>query len=191
MKIINTISDTIGYTIDTYTMFSASDAIADDDWTDDTEIDSTAYVAELANHCAEILEWACNNDNFKAKFTATSSYSPNYYNFSTDNAELLIEFDDAKVLAYIKRNLPKFKEYLKDTFTSYSGFMSFVPNNWPEFWAEVNGSEAVAADRNWAIMLGWFMRESEILTEDDYIDAMNDHVSEAAYNHATNLTEEE
>jgi hypothetical protein len=191
MKTINTISDTIGYTIDSYTMFSPSDAIADDDWTDDTEIDGAAYVAELANHCAEILERACSDAKFKAKFTATGSYSPSYYNFSTDNAELLISFDDAKVLAYIYAHLVKFSDYLKENFTSYDGFSSFVPNNWTEFSRGFRTGDTIEADRNWAIMLGWYMRESEILTLDDYIDAMNDHVSEAAYNHATNLAEEE
>jgi len=191
MKTINTISDTLGYTIDTYTMFNPSDAIADDDWTDDTEFDHTAYLAELANYCAEELTRACSEAKFKAEFTATGSYSPNAYNFATDNAELLIEFDNDRVLAYIYAHLVKFSDYLKENFTSYDGFASFVPNNWTEFSRGFRIGDTIEADRNWAIMLGWYMRESEILTVDDYIDAMNDHVSEAAYNHATNLAEEE
>lgn len=191
MKTINTISETLGYTIDTYGMFNPDYYIDDDDWTDDTDFDHIAYVAELSNYCAEVIERACGYDfvKFKCRVSATGSFSPREYNFKTDNGELLIEFDDAKVLKYIKAHQDTFNEYLKNKFTSYDGFWSFVANNWPEFIAEMDNSTE-EHDRNWAIMLGWFLHHSEILTEDDYIDQMHEHASEAAYNCATNLRQE-
>jgi hypothetical protein len=194
MRTINTVSETIGYTIDTYGQFEP-DLWLDDseagEYGEDWDFDHTAYVADLANYCAETIERACSFDfvKFKLKATATGSYSPREYNFATDNAELLIEFDDRRVLDYVKRHLPEFRQYLKDTFTSYDGFMSYVPNDWAEFLGQAMGQtgDDIDRDRNWAIMLGWYLRHSEILTLDDYFDAMNDHASEAAYNNVTDV----
>lgn len=189
MKTINTISETLGYTIDTYGMFNPDGWLDDDpdlgEYGTDWDFDHTAYVASLSNFCAEILERHSGFAKFKATFTATSSYSPREYNFKTDNAELLIEFDDDKVLKHITTHQPEFDKYLKNTFTSYDGFMSFVANNWQEFVAEMLETTE-AHDRNWAIMLGWYMRR-EVLSEDDYIDEMNDNASEAAYNSVTDV----
>lgn len=190
MKTINTISDTLGYTIDTYGQFNPDGWLDDDEklgeYGTDWDFDHTAYVASLSNFCAEELERHASFAKFNAKFTTTSSYSPREYNFKTDNAELMIEFDDKTVMQYIRKHADEFKLMLKDRFTSYNGFMSFVPNNWPEFMAEAGGDSVVDADRDWAIMLGWYLQR-EVLSEDDYIDAMNDYASEAAYNSVTDV----
>lgn len=188
MKTIDTVSGTLGYTLDTYGVFSASDAIEDEDWTDDTEFDHKQYVKDLAEHQVDILN-NYTNDIVKS-FKVTGAYSPSYYNFSTDNSELQIELVGSKLLDYIKANLTEFKEYLNEEFTSRSGFSSFVPNNWTEFWYEANGSNKVDSDRAWAIMLGWYMRR-ELLTEDEYINEMYENLHEIAYNNASNLAEVE
>ena len=192
MKTINTISDTLGYTLDTYSTFSATKAIAEQDWADDTELDQAAYVADLANHQADLL----NNyaDDVARSFTCTGSYSPSEYNFATDNSELLIELDDYKLMDYINKHKPEFEQYLRDNFTSYDGFMSFVPNDWAEFSAELYTElyveDKIKADRNWAIMLGWYMHR-ELLTDEEYTEEMYDGLSELAYGNAKNLAEQE
>ena len=61
-------------------------------------------------------------------------YSPRYYNFETDKLELVIDCDVEALKTYcFKDNCGEFDLYLYDNFTSYDGFISFVPNNVKEF----------------------------------------------------------
>lgn len=60
-------------------------------------------------------------------------HSPCEYNFSTDKLEVEITLDWDKLLVYIQENCGAFNEYLHDNYTSRSGFVSFVPNNYNEF----------------------------------------------------------
>lgn len=66
-------------------------------------------------------------------------HSPKFYNFETDKVEIEIDCDWQRILdeARIKwRNT--FDEYLRENFTSYDGFWSFVPNNAGEFFANLD-----------------------------------------------------
>lgn len=191
MKTIQTISSTLGYTIDTYGQFDAGELL-DADWGDNTEFDNVAFVADLANYCAEFITEACKDyAGFEISVVADGSYSPREYNFSTDEAELSVRFEADKLMEYILKNKPAFEQYLKDTFTSVSGFHSYVPDNWAEFYAELKELDGqVDSDRDWAVMLGWYLKRA-VLTEEEYLDQMYEVVRECAYNHASNLKEEE
>lgn len=187
MKTISTISSVLGYTIDTYSYFDPWEAIADEDVGEDSEIDHVAYVADVANYCAEVLTKEA--DKILLEVTCTGSHSPREYNFSTDEAELLIRLNSARLGRYIDAHLAEFNEYLRETFTSYDGFWSYVPNNWRDFKRQLRAGGAIESDRNWAVMLGWYMRR-EVITEEQYVNAMYEQIGEAAYGNATNLVEE-
>ena len=61
-------------------------------------------------------------------------YSPKYYNFETDKLELVIDCDIEALEKYcFEDNCGDFDLYLCDNFTSYDGFISFVPNHVKEF----------------------------------------------------------
>lgn len=61
-------------------------------------------------------------------------YSPRYYNFETDKLNLIIDCDIEALKTYcFDDNKAEFDTYLHDNFTSYDGFISFVPNNVKEF----------------------------------------------------------
>lgn len=60
-------------------------------------------------------------------------HSPREYNFSTDKLEIEITVDWDKLRVYIQENCGAFNEYLHDNYTSRSGFVSFIPNNYNEF----------------------------------------------------------
>lgn len=189
---ITTISETLGYTIDTYSLFDPYEAIAEDDWTDDTEIDHEKYVRDLAEHQAEVLN-SCIDRYAKTAsilkgFKCTGSSSPREYNFATDSSELEIEFNSVNLMAYIKANMPEFEEYLKENFTSYDGFMSYVENDWAGFHNQLKNGDSYDINRSWSIMIGWYMRR-ELLEEEEYRNDMYDGLSEIAYNNASNLAE--
>ena len=60
-------------------------------------------------------------------------HSPRFYNFETDKIECDIKLDWDKLLIWVQENCGAFNEYLHDNFTSCSGFTSFVPNNYNDF----------------------------------------------------------
>lgn len=60
-------------------------------------------------------------------------HSPRFYNFETDKIECNVSVDWDKLLVYVQEHRDDFAQYLQDNFTSGSGFTSFVPNNYSEF----------------------------------------------------------
>lgn len=65
--------------------------------------------------------------------------SPKYYNFSDDTIYCEITFNKTKVKQYLKDNYEKFSEYIKHTYTSCDGFISFHsndPKDWMNKWNE-------------------------------------------------------
>lgn len=71
------------------------------------------------------------------KITGRDIYSPKFYNFSNDHLNIDVEVADncfSKVVKALKKvDQVEFENWLKDNFTSYDGFMSFVPNAKAEF----------------------------------------------------------
>ena len=60
--------------------------------------------------------------------------SPKYYNFETDKLVIKIEFSKkALELWCFTTKADKFNEYLKEHYSSYSGFISFISNNIDDF----------------------------------------------------------
>lgn len=66
-------------------------------------------------------------------------HSPKFYNFETDKVEIEIDCDWQHILDEARiKNRNAFNEYLRENFTSYDGFVSFVPNNAGEFFAKLD-----------------------------------------------------
>ena len=73
------------------------------------------------------------NDFFKSIGVLSLEFikinSPKYYNYSTDKLVCNIEINkDVFVHELRKNNFDNWKQFLKDNFTSYDGFISFYPN---------------------------------------------------------------
>jgi hypothetical protein len=186
---INTISSVIGYTLDTYATFVWHEMLADEDIDDATEVDQVAYVADLANYQAELLN--DQTDDILKRVTATGSNSPSYYNFSTDEAELMIEFNKTRLMNYASQHREEFNDYLRENFTNYDGFRSNVPNNWQQFFGEIKGDDVDdVVDRDLGVLLGWYLHR-EVLNNEDYLDEMVNNATDAAYDNAINLAEGE
>lgn len=63
--------------------------------------------------------------------------SPKYYNYSTDKLVCNIEVNKNKFLTELQKyNFEAWRQFLKNNFTSYDGFISFYPND-PNEWAEL------------------------------------------------------
>lgn len=97
--------------------------------------DWQGFTTAVAQDCADCL-WQCLNQKQEIikSIEYKGLYSPKYYNFETDKLELIIECDIEALKTYcFKDNCGDFDLYLCDNFTSYDGFISFVPNHVKEF----------------------------------------------------------
>ena len=63
--------------------------------------------------------------------------SPKYYNYSTDKLVCNIQIDKNVFVHELRKyNFEAWRQFLKNNFTSYDGFISFYPND-PNEWAEL------------------------------------------------------
>lgn len=88
-----------------------------------------AYVAEQLNDVAVTF----NHDYIISDISYHSMISPKYYNYDTDRIILEIELNLKKLRLYIVKNIKDFEYYLKDNYSSYDGYVSFISNNIKDF----------------------------------------------------------
>ena len=75
--------------------------------------------------------------------TYEGTYSPRYYNFETDSVNFTFKYSDELkncMFDYVNGN-DNFKKFLKDNYTSRDGFISFIPNNWEDWFDGWNMDE--------------------------------------------------
>lgn len=87
------------------------------------------------------------NDDIKSilpsfSYTFERIQSPKYYNYGKDEIYALATFDTDELLNYLIKNGDKFEEYCKNNFSSYDGFISFLPNNAYEFVEKMKTADA-------------------------------------------------
>ena len=97
--------------------------------------DWKGFTTAVAQDCAEGLwQYLEQKTEIIKSIEYKGLYSPKYYNFETDKLELVIDCDIEALKTYcFKDNCGLFDLYLYENFTSYDGFISFVPNNVKEF----------------------------------------------------------
>lgn len=88
--------------------------------------------------------------------------SPKFYNFETDRLMIEITYDDDALASYCfedKRN--EFENYLRETFSSYDGFISFVANNVSDFKKQMEDEESSGwSDRCSQVMLEFYLLQT-------------------------------
>ena len=97
------------------------------------EIDFIPYTQAVCEYAVELLDEYCTDNNIIRSMEYKSMSSPQYYNYSTDKLNIIIDLNLTKLKKYIKDNAEDFNMYLKDNFTSYDGFCSFVSNSYKGF----------------------------------------------------------
>lgn len=134
-----------------------------DDWDD--------YCKDVGAMCVDCLNEYIGDEHCPIKkLTFKGIASPKYYNFETDRLICDVEYDRTALIDYcFSKHRKEFDEYLKENFTSYDGFISFVPNNVAEFWQDRDDS------KNIDVMIEFVLL--------DYLDAdeYRDNAAEKAY----------
>jgi len=90
------------------------------------------YTDLTARQCVKIIEGKLKELAFVESIKFDEICSPREYNFSSDtiNIEVVFSAENVKnIRHFISEHFAQWKEYLKETYTSYDGFMSFHSND--------------------------------------------------------------
>lgn len=91
--------------------------------------------------------------------------SPKFYNFDTDRLMTEITYDDDALASYcFEHNRNEFEIYLRQNFTSYDGFHSFIANNIHDFKEQMEFEESLErprpSDRCSQVMLEFYLSQN-------------------------------
>lgn len=94
-------------------------------------------------------------------------FSPSQYNFSTDSLDLDITIAKHRVMKYAKDHKDSFNDFLYENYSSYDGFMSFIPNNYSDWVININGGSNLDKERAVSAFLN-FLFADFTMYDDDY-----------------------
>lgn len=98
------------------------------------DIDWDNFTDSVARQVTSNLYDVIPNNEIIQNISFKSLYSPRYYNYETDSLILELNLNLTRLKTYCFTTHKKdFNQYLKDNFTSYDGFISFIPNNLIDF----------------------------------------------------------
>lgn len=123
------------------------------------EINFTPYCKAVASYAVKLLKDYCilfQENKIIKEMKYISLNSPQFYNYTTDKLNIEIDFNINKLKRFIKNNKTDFNLYLKDNFTSYDGFISFIENNYNDFMNKFYLDSTEKA-RNLNVMLEYYI----------------------------------
>lgn len=132
---------------------------------EDFKWDNEGYMNEVGKGCTEWVQNALKEIGFDVQVDFIAIDSPREYNHSNDAIDVNYTINKTtfkKIVNYLKDNSENWNLYIKGYFTSYSGFISFHPNN-AEEWVELVNLDNMA---NYNIILKTIL--GFILTNEDY-----------------------
>lgn len=173
---------------------------------DDLDFNYSDFEHDLAVAFADA--WWNNAPSIVESVVFTEIVSPKYYNFSTDrlfaDVELRDDWMDA-VREFMVENADWLRERIKDDWTSYDGFMSFMSNNFDDL--SHDEDEGYWGDKSWywhlfsgqsdkwecyiSVMLGYMMyRENERIREELVMETLEGDVYAGSYVFITDAAKE-
>lgn len=70
-----------------------------------------------------------------------SLISPKFYNFSNDSINIEIDIELNQVIKYIEKNQDEFKDYIKNKYSSCSGFISSYSNDFKDWLNDIKNKD--------------------------------------------------
>lgn len=158
--------------------------------------DFQAYKNEVSDLAVYELFNTLANNNIIKSMKLKDVYSPKYYNYETDSLIINMELNLRALKTFcFKTNKDMFNKYLKENFTSYSGFISFVDNNIKDFINTYKTSMDKTREINVMIEYYLLVQINNSLDCDNF-DLDNSYqyrvyegVNEILYNHLTTITD--
>ena len=179
------------------TEYHLNECLQDEDHPETYEIDFMPYCESVASYAVELLKDYCilfQENKIIKEMKYISLNFPRFYNYTTDKLNIEIDFNINKLKRFIKNNKTDFNLYLKDNFTSYDGFISFIENNYNDFMNKFYLDSTEKA-RSLNVMLEYYIltciyeNKWEVIKElswndTEYHNKLYECVNEAQYNYA-------
>lgn len=105
----------------------------------DVDFDDKTYQNDIAEQCCSILEGELEKLKLVSKITMEEVRSPREYNFANDSINIVVEMDAKNrkaIKTYVYGHKKEFELYLKENYTSRSGFWSSYSDLFSEWEAE-------------------------------------------------------
>lgn len=100
----------------------------------EVEYDFDEFKTAAGEACVDSLNNELYSHDVIIDMTYAGMNSPKYYNYDTDRVLIDVDYNFIQLVKYCRyTNKGKFNQYLKDNFTSYDGYISFVENNVDDF----------------------------------------------------------
>lgn len=118
---------------------------------DNLDFDYDAYYEELSVKITEVVECELKSLELVKSVKFQELKSPREYNFTNDSINAAITPNTSKIRAYWTKHRDEWEQYLKDTYTSYDGFISRYRNNNWDIETILTGEHELGAFLNFAI----------------------------------------
>ena len=141
------------------TEYYLNECLQDEEHPETYEINFIPYCESVASYAVELLKDYCilfQGNKIIKEMKYISLNSPRFYNYTTDKLNIEIDFNINKLKRFIKNNKTDFNLYLKDNFTSYDGFISFIENNYNDFMNKLY-SDSTEKVRSLNVMLEYYI----------------------------------
>ena len=103
----------------------------------EVDYDFNEFTKVAGEACVESLEKELYSHDVIIDMSYAGVHSPEFYNYDTDRVLIDVDYNFIKLVKYCKHtNKGKFNQYLKDNYTSCSGFVSFVENSVEGFFSK-------------------------------------------------------
>jgi hypothetical protein len=136
---------------------------------DDYDFDYKKYYEDMGEACSDAIEEQL--EDFEIKINFQEVVSPKAYNFSNDsfNVEYTVTPKSiAKITSYLKANKEAFDKYLKDNYTSRSGFMSSYSNDADDWFEDLKNAKKL--EHIFGSILGFILQNEGYDQEKLYYD---------------------
>jgi len=131
---------------------------------DDLDIDHKSYEMAIVEAVADAVQDNC---PFITAITVQGISSPREYNFRNDSGNVVIEYNVDDFAAYLIENKDSLNDYLKEKYTSRSGFISFYDNSFDEWFDQTDGFKNLLVDSHRLGSLLDFYFDNEGIREDN------------------------
>ena len=139
--------------------------------------DFHAFCEQVSKKATDLLD-PC--DEVLSDFEFVRLDSPRYYNYGTDRLVISCQVDIEALHKFaFESNRDAFDLYLHEHFTSYDGFISFVPNNVEDFERNVKDVQEDAPDNLLDVLIEFYLLKT-IDLERYHID-LDEYAYELAY----------
>lgn len=155
---------------------------------DDYDFDNEAFELETVEN---ICDWVESNCPFIRSVKLQTICSPKEYNFRNDSANVVIDIKVRDFAKWLKSNAKELDMYLKQKYTSCSGFISSYSNTYDDWHNETKGFQKLDIDghRLGSLLDFYFSIEFNDPEEDAYYSDCSPYVESFITPKATGIKE--